>query len=421
MQDEDFDRACRFLNTLVVAAQCYGVSSSAIESLLARAARAVHVRAEFLVTPTQVQSILWEGDDDRQRLHISVSSAGNYDMTKLSQISELVGELESGSTTPGAGLDRLRAIDRADPEYGPGLDAVAFALCGIGFGVILGISWLDVLLGGALSVVSFGLARLPARSRGLTTALELVVAAVASVLATLLALVFPGSHALAVAVCACIYFVPGFGLTLGANELMGGYTLSGLIGFTRAVVTAVKLVIGTLIGSAIVRGWATASLPDVGHGVPHTWTWLFAPVLVLGLAILFRVRRRDLVWPVLGGLVVWLGVEAGSGLGFWQGTFIGAFLLLSASRLFAQASGLPAVIILLPAVMVLVPGVAALRALYVGQTLGLVDGLRSTSEVIVLIAAILGGMLLGEAIWSIRGVAISTVTSRLTRRKSGHR
>jgi len=252
MQDEDFDRVCRFLNALVVAAQRYGVSSSAMESLLVRVADALHVQGEFLATPSQVQSILWDTDEDRQRLHISVSSAGNYDLTKLAQISELVGQVVSGHTTPDEGLDRIRAIDRAGAEYGPGLDAVAFALCGIGFGVILGISWLDVLLGGALSIVSFGLARLAANSQGLTTALELVVAAVASILATLLVFVFPGSNALAVAVCACIYFVPGFGLTLGASELMGGNTLSGLIGFTRAVVTSVKLVIGALIGSAIV-------------------------------------------------------------------------------------------------------------------------------------------------------------------------
>jgi len=329
--------------------------------------------------------------------------------------------VESGDVTPDEGLGRIRAIDRAGPEYGPGLDAVAFALCGFGFGVILGLSWFDVLLGGALSIVSFGLARLSANSRGLTTALELVVAAVASALATLLALVVPGSNALAVTVCACIYFVPGFGLTLGASELMGGNTLSGLIAFTRAAVTSGKLVIGALIGSAIVRGWATVPLPTVESGVSHVWTWVFAPLLVLGLAILFRVRRRDLVWPLLGGLLVWLGVEAGSTLGYWQGTFIGAFLLVFASRLFARTTGLPAAVILLPAVMLLVPGVAALRALYAGQTLGLVEGLRSTPEVFVLIAAILGGLLLGEAVWSIRQAAISTVTSGLSHRKLGHR
>jgi len=417
MQEQEFERNCRFLDALVAAMQRYGVSSASMESSLAHVARTLHLEGQFLATPTQVQSIIWDADEDRQRLHISVSSAGNYDLTKLAQLSELVGQVESGETTPDAGLDRIRAIDRAGPEYGAWQDAVAFVLCGVGFGVILGISWLDVLLGGALSIVSFGFVRWAARSKGLATALELVAAAVAAALASLLALAFPGSNALAVAVCACIYFVPGFGLTLGASELMGGNTLSGLIGFTRAAVAAGKLFVGALIGSAIVRGRAAVALPNVESGVPHLWTWLFVPVLVLGLAILFRVRRRDLGWPLLGGVIAWLGVEAASGLGYWQGTFIGAFLLVSASRQFERRKGLPAAPILLPAVMVLVPGVAALRALYDAQTLGLVEGLRSAAKVIVLIASILGGVLLGQAVWTIRGVAISTVASRRARRK----
>jgi len=421
MQEQEFERNCRFLDALVAAMQRYGVSSASMESSLAHVARTLHLEGQFLATPTQVQSIIWDADEDRQRLHISVSSAGNYDLTKLAQLSELVGQVESGETPPDAGLDRIRAIDRAGPEYSAWQDAVAFALCGVGFGVILGISWLDVLLGGALSIVSFGFVRWAARSKGLATALELVAAAVAAALASLLALAFPGSNALAVAVCACIYFVPGFGLTLGASELMGGNTLSGLIGFTRAAVGAGKLFVGALIGSAIVRSRATVALPNVESGVPHLWTWLFVPVLVLGLAILFRVRRRDLGWPLLGALIAWLGVEAASGLGFWQGTLIGAFLLVSASRQFERRKGLPAATILLPAVMVLVPGVAALRALYDAQTLGLVEGFQSGSKVIVLIAAILGGVLLGQAVWTIRGVAISTVASRRSHRDKGHR
>lgn len=421
MNEEDFDRACRFLNALVAAVQRYGVSSSSMESLLVRVAHALHLKGQFLATPTQVQSILWDDDEDRQRLHISVSSAGNYDLAKLAQISELVAQVESGDMTPGAGLARLRLIERANPEYGTGVSVLAFVLCGLGFGVILGLSWRDVLLGGALSVVSFGIARVATHSWALTTTLELVVAAVAATLATLLAIAFPGSNALAVAVCASIYFVPGFGLTLGASELMVGNTLSGLIGFTRAAVTAGKLVIGALIGNAIIHGLATVPRVNMKDSVPHLWTWAFAPVLVLGLAILFRVRRKDLVWPLLGGLIVWLGVEAGSGLGYWQGTFIGAFLLMSASKLFTRVARLPGAIILLPAVMLLVPGVAALQALYAGQTSGLAEGLQSTTEVFVLIAAILGGLLCGEAVWSINEAAISTVTSRLFHKGPGHR
>jgi hypothetical protein len=39
---------------------------------------------------------------------------------------------------------------------------------------------------------------------------------------------------------------------------------------------------------------------------------------VLSLSVLLRVRRRDLVWPLLVGLLVWAGVESGAGLGAWQ-------------------------------------------------------------------------------------------------------
>jgi uncharacterized membrane protein YjjB (DUF3815 family) len=194
--------------------------------------------------------------------------------------------------------------------------------------------------------------------------------------------------------------------------------LSGIIGFTRATVTSGKLVIGALLGNAIVRDLVEVPPVELAPGVPRVWTWLFVPVLVLSLAILFRVRRKDLVWPLLGGLVAWLGVEAGSGLGVWQGTFIGTFLLISASRVLTLASGLPAAIMLLPAVMVLVPGVAALRAVYEGQTEGLLAGLRAMSDPLVLIAAILGGVLLGEAAWSFK-TAISTIASLRSHRASG--
>ena len=411
MEQKDFDQACRFLYALVAVVQRYGVSSSAMESLLVRVAHALRLQGQFHATPTQVQSILWDDDEDRQRLHISVVSAGNYDLNKMVQIGELVESVESGATTPADGLARIRVIDRAGPEYGPGLNAVAFALCGLGFGVMLGISWMDVLLGGALSIVSFGLTQLAVHSQSLTTVFELVVAAVAAVLATLLALVFPGSNPLAITACACIWFVPGFSLTLGASELMSGNTLSGLIGFTRAAVISLKLFIGALLGNAIVRDWASVPKPNLESGVPHVWTWVFIPVVVLGLAVLFRARRKDLVWPVLGGLVVWLGVELGSGLGYWQGTFIGAFLLMAAARLFARVSRLPGEIILLPAVMVLVPGFATLRALYNAQNLGLDSGLKSMTEVVVLIAAVLGGLQCGDAFW--------TVTSKLLRKEPG--
>ena len=416
MEQQDFDRACRFINALVAAVQRHGVSSSSMELLLVRVTRALGLKGQFLATPTQVQSIIWDSDEDNQRLHISVAKAGNYDLCKLAQISEVVGQVEAGLLDPVSAQVSIRAIDRADPVYGPAVEALSFILCGLGFGVILGGTWLEVALGGAVSLASFALKRMAARSESLNIALELVVAAVAAALATILTLEFPGIDPVVVTVCAIIFFVPGFGLTLGASELMNGNTLSGLLGFVSAAVASLKLVMGLLIGSALVRDVMSMPAPVDAPGVPDVWTWAFAPLLVLGLAILFRVRLKDMGWPLLAGIVVWAGVQLGAGFGYWQGTFIGAFLLMGGARLFARLSGLSATIILLPAVMLLVPGVAALGALYDVQSLGAAAGLKSTVEFFVLVAALLGGLLCGDAVWSINNAAVATVNSKIVHR-----
>jgi len=74
MDQQEFDRACRFINALVAVWQRYGVSSSAMESLLVQVAHALRLQGQFLATPTQVQSILWDDDEEGQRLHISVGN-----------------------------------------------------------------------------------------------------------------------------------------------------------------------------------------------------------------------------------------------------------------------------------------------------------------------------------------------------------
>ena len=136
MEQAEFDRTCRFINALVAVEQRYGVSSASMESMLVRVSRAVGLRGQFMATPAQVQSILWDMDEDTQRLHLSVASAGNYDLNKLAQVSEMVRLVEAGKMTPDTGLERIRIIDRAGPEYGPALQALGYVLCGLAFGGI---------------------------------------------------------------------------------------------------------------------------------------------------------------------------------------------------------------------------------------------------------------------------------------------
>lgn len=393
-----FDAACQFVKELAKATQRYGVSSHQMTEYLARVSRAVDLSGEFVATPNHVVIVLWRGDESRQRVYSFGARSGNFNLARLARVKNLVNEVEAGSISPGKALERLQEIGRSRAEYGAVLNALAFVLCGAGFAGILRASWLDVLFGGLLGLASYGVTTWARHSRNVALATEPLAAAISSILASIVALTVPGVNPLAVTVCAVVWFVPGFGLTIAPNELLLGNPLAGLTWFSNAAVAMFKLIGGAVLGFALIETHWQVPFPEPGARVALGWSWGFVPLLMIGLAILFQVRARDLGWVLLGGWVVWGGVLLGNPFGFWQGTFFGAAALNVFASLCQRRFRLPAPVVLLPGIMILVPGVATLRALQTAQTQGIAAGLQSIYQVIVLIAAILGGLVVGNAI-----------------------
>jgi len=405
------DDGYRFMNALADAIQLYGLSTADTWDGVTRVARALGWNVRFVSTPNYVQSYLWQDDVDSQQVHFIANRSGNYDLSKMARLRDLMDQVEEGSVLPAQGLERLHEIHRATAPYGPVTNAVAYILCGSSFAVILGTSWMDVLFGGLLGLVSYGIAVWAKRAAGVATLMELLAAMICAGLATIIANLLPGSNPTAVTVCAVIWFVPGFGLTIAPNELIMGHTLSGMVWFTNALTTMFKLLGGGVLGFALVQNHWHVDLPEPVRGIAPAWCWVFVPLLVGALAVLFQVRKRDLIWGLLGAWAVWGGMQVGNAFGSWQGTFLGMVALIVFANLCHRMLSIPVAAITLPGVMVLVPGVATLRTLYVAQTQGYAAGFQSGFQVIVLIAAILGGLLVGNAILS----SIQASRSRLRR------
>ena len=419
--DERSEQAYRFINELTGATQVYGLSSAEVWAGVEVLASKLGWNARFIATPNHVQSVLWQDDETNQRIHIITKRSGNYDLDKLARIRDLTVQMESGSVLPGEGLKRLREIQRSPAAYAPYTNALAFMLCGWAFAVILRASWLDVLLGGLLGLVSYGISISADRSRGTASLMELLAAMVSAILAGGIAMYLPGFNPLAVTACALIVFVPGFGLTIAPYELILGNTLSGLVWLTNASITLLKLLGGAIIGFAIVERVWSVRQPEPGTGVAQWWSWIFAPLLVVGLAVLFRVPKKHLVWTIIGAWVTWCGVIAGSPAGYWLGTFLGAILLFLFGNLCYRMrySSIPAIV--LPGIMLLVPGYSTLRALYIGQTQGVAAGLQAGSRILVLIASILGGVLVGTAMLTSIKESYQASATRLNRLKNRFR
>jgi uncharacterized membrane protein YjjB (DUF3815 family) len=236
------------------------------------------------------------------------------------------------------------------------------------------------------------------RSRRLAPATELISALVASVLASAVTVLHPGGDAYVVTLCAVVVLIPGLALTLGIGELSAKYLLSGMERLVDGVLALLKLFIGAAIGTAIVSAVRTVPAGAASPGMPAVWRWVAVVLLVAGLALTFQVRPKDLPWVVLGGLLVWGGVEAGARLGLWQGSFVGALALGVYAALFSRRLRRPASIVLMTDIMVLVPGAAAYRGLHVAESSGLLKGLTAEWQVLIDILAILAGLFVATII-----------------------
>lgn len=395
-----FDASVRFINALAKADQRYGGYSYELDLSLIKVIKALGLNGEINATPNFIEIALWRGDEDRQTLSLALTRDTNYDLAKLARIRNLIDDVVDKRLSPAQGLDSLQEIQSTPAQYDNFINALAFVLCGTGFAVVIGASWTEVFFGGLLSLISFGITHLASRSDRIEIIKELIAAAIIAIMASVVAMLLPDINPLAVTVCAVIWFVPGFGLTIAPREMLYRNTLSGIIYLTNALIVALKLLGGILIGFAIASSFVPVSVPVLPASAPTLWAWVFVPLLVIGLAILFRAMPRTIGLVMVGGWLVWAGVELGNTMGFWQGTFFGAITLIIFAKFSSSKLKVPSSCILLPGIMILVPGYAFLRALYITNTQGLSEGVIAGFQVLIIIAAIIAGQFIGDAISS---------------------
>lgn len=398
-----FDDSVRFITALIKAIELYGGHSRDICRTVEHVIEVLGLNGEILATPNSLVIALWLDDMHRQTVHIATMPETRYDMARLGKLRDLIEEIECGRISPADGLGRIREIERAPPIYGNRLKVFAYLLAGLSFGVLLGLSWLDVLIGGALGIIAFGIELYISRfSRG-EYARELFIAAFVAFLAGISGAMLPGLNPMGVTVCALSIYIPGFGLTIAPREIVLGDTLSGIIYFMKALFVSVKLLLGTFLGLGIAHYLLPAAAAAPIPKIDPLFVWVFIPLLLISMGILYGVLPRDF-WLVIGcGLCVWAGVQAGNTFGFWQGTFLGAIILALYARVAARRFSIPLSTVLLPVVLVLVPGLGFIQALYLFNTGAVAGGVSGVFHEFVIVFAIICGIFIGEILGSWNG------------------
>jgi uncharacterized membrane protein YjjP (DUF1212 family) len=391
-----FEECARFIYALAIAVERYAGHSHDTDLFLHRVIRSLGLQGDIHATPNSMIIALWHDEEIHQTVFTVAARDTNYDMTRLSEIMAIAGQLESGRISPAEGVLRLRRVADAPNTYSTCYNAFVYFLSGVAFGVLLGVSWMEVFFGGVLGLVTYGFEGFVRRIPGSGHMLEFLVTANAAFLAGVIAVLLPGTHAIALTICAVVIYLPGFGLTIAPREILLGDTLSGIIYFTKAFFVAIKMLFGFFIGFSCANYLLTVPAVEPVVGVPHLFTWLFVPLLPLCVGIFFNVSPHRLWLVVAGALLVWTGVEWGSLWGPWQGAFFGALVLAIYARLSTLQFNIPLSTTLLPCIMILVPGMGFINFLYALQTKGIIAGTELGLQVFITIAAIIGGGFLGD-------------------------
>ena len=399
MTDEEFNQACQFMIELGTLGHRCGLASSYLESSLPRYIESLGFSGYVLATPKWLNFIFWRPGDRQQQRYFVPLPAVNYNLAQLASVGHLLHQFRQGKLTIAESIDRLKQIDQQAPPYSSLMVGLGYVLAGLGFAVLLSAAWRDVALAGLLSLVVYGLVLQAGRWAWLASRLEIMAALVAAICAYGLALlVFPGSDAFTVTLCAVIIFIPGLALTLGMGEILAKSVLSGTSRLIDGIVITLKLYLGAALGALIVNAIhpipAPATAPAMSAGVQ----WLSVLILIFGIGLVFQVRPRDLGWAVLAGALAYGGTKLGGQWGPWQGSFLGALFLGCYAYLFAWVRKEPTAVVWLPGIMILVPGAAAYLGINTLETSGVASGLAAFAGVMVQIGAIVGGIVTAAAI-----------------------
>ena len=386
------DATYRFMITLGKKPQSYGVSSVRLQSYLKRVSEALGLQADFMITPSYIHYV-FQRPGQPQLSYFQSAGTAAFDMNKLTQISSLVDRVTSGDLGLEEAEIALKNVGQTSPVYGRWLVGLGYILSGIGFAVLLSASWTDVMIAALLSAVVYGMVLMSGRLTWLARPLEFAAALVAGILAYILAWLSPGSDVFTTTLCGVIVLVPGWGLTVGLAEITGNMIASGLQRLISAILTSVKLFIGAMIGTWIVSGFlAIAPSLDVADQADF-WSWIAVAGLMIGLAMVFQVRRDDVIWALAGGLLAYVGIVIGAWFGYWQGSFIGAMALGAFAYLYSWRYRRPTSIVLVTGIMILVPGAASIIGLAAGQSGSVADVIGAEWRVFVIAMAIIAGLI----------------------------
>ena len=345
-----------------------------------------------------------ENDDYWQKMNIATVPGSGFNMTKLAKLDNLVNEILSGKLSIEEADSKLNEFDNIENTYGNLWIAVSYIFAGVGFAAILSGGWMDILFSGILSLLVFFIIWLSQNKGGvLESSIPSSTAFAAGFLAIVCKIYIPELNYVLVTVSAIITLIPGYGISVGIQELVNNNPMSGMGNLINGLVYLLKQFAGTWTGFILADVFF--DIPEgVSNSVDPAWRWIFLSLLFFGLVIVFQTSYKDFFWSFIGCALGYMGVVYGSSLFSSNlGNIMGAFAIGAYSNLWERKTGRPGAIVFLPAMMVLVGGSSGFRGL-IAVAQGVPDAQKQFMEMFMIAITITIGLIMANTFVKTRPV-----------------
>jgi len=340
-----------------------------------------------------------QNGDPWQHAHIATMAGTGLEFNRLAKVGELVGDIEDGQVSISEATARLDEIDKTPHPWGNVATAIGYVFAGVAFPVLLGGCWWDVILSGLFSLVVFFMVMLSGRFGARTAEwLPLSSAFVAGILAVSSKFLLPDINVVLITLSAVLILIPGYPISVGVIEIVGRHVVSGTSNLMNGLVYLFKQFAGAWLGIGLV-GLFSAIPTAAGSSVESQWLWLFMPLLIVGLCVVFQTAPKDFSWAAFGCAIAYGGILLGSAIaGGNLGNLFGTIIAVIFANLWGRKTGRPTSIVLLPAIILLVSGSIGFRglaAIAAGQT---ATGEQQFLQMFVVALTIAAGLVVGNTI-----------------------
>ncbi|KGL64053.1 threonine/serine exporter ThrE family protein [Polaribacter sp. Hel1_85] len=344
----------RFIVELGKALHIYGIPSYKIQSYLTEVAKTQGITGSFMDLPTWINYVFYE--DENSYNYIESIPPGSLNLGAFSRIAELTNKVIDSKIDNSAINKELNIIHAETKNINHLYLTLAYAFSAGSFSIMIGTNWLSFGFSLLLGALIYLLVFLSSKSNYIENVFESLSALVVTVICCSLTLIFPTFNLGLTILASIIVFIPGLAITTALEEITSKSLVSGGAKLFDAILLLFKQFFGVLLGLGLMTSLVDIDLTYHVSSMPKWTIFCAVPIFSIALLPIFQVRKKDMIYGAITGVIAFFTTVLFSGYGVLVSTFIGTLTVVGVSRLFGLISKTPKTVFLIQGVVMLVPG-----------------------------------------------------------------